>query len=196
MSLPLAFKTRLDTIPDNIPYLRAPKEDIDNWRAKLGDGFKVGIAWAGSTAFKQDRDRSIRLENILPVCSVAGFKYFSIQKVLRAGDAEILTANPQIMELGRNLTDFQETAAAMMSLDLVISSDTAIVHLAGAMGKPVWILLSSTPDWRWLLDRRDSPWYPTARLFRQKHKGDWVSVTNEVRAELEKLVRERHRQPA
>ena len=197
MSLPLAFNTRLDTIPDQIPYLRVPKEDVDHWRSKLrGGGFKVGIAWAGSTAFKQDRERSITLKNILPICSVLGPTYFSLQKSLREGDAAILNANPQILQLGQELTDFQETAAAMMSLDLVISSDTSIVHLAGALGKPVWILLSSSPDWRWLLDRRDSPWYPSARLFRQRDRGDWASVTNEVRAELERLVRERQKQPA
>ena len=197
MSLPLAFKTRLDTIPDTIPYLQVPKEDIGHWHAKLGNGgFKVGIAWAGSTAFKQDRDRSITLKNILPVCSVQGPKYFSIQKLLRDGDVAILHANPQILQLGEDLADFQETAAAMMSLDLIISSDTSIVHLAGALGKPVWVLLPFKPDWRWLLDRSDSPWYPTARLFRQRQRGDWVSVTNEVRSELEKLVRERQKQPA
>jgi tetratricopeptide (TPR) repeat protein len=187
MSLPRAFKTRLETIPGTVPYLRIPKENIDHWRWKLGDSrFKVGIAWAGNPSFKNDRDRSITLRNILPVCSIPGAAFFSIQKDLRAGDAEILSANPHIAHLGTELNNFLETAAVMQSLDLIVSSDTSIVNLAGALGRPVWVLLSVNPDWRWLLDRTDSPWYPTARLFRQNKGGDWDSVVAEVRAEMKK----------
>jgi len=189
MSLPLAFRTRLETIPIEVPYLRIPKEHVDHWRSKLGDnGFKIGIAWAGNPTFKKDPDRSITLKNILPICSVQEARYFSIQKDLRGGDAEILSANPQITPLGNELNDFLDTAAAMMSLDLIISSDTSIVNLAGALGRPVWVLLSFNPDWRWLLDRTDSPWYPTARLFRQRKSGDWSPVVDEARAGLEKLL--------
>jgi hypothetical protein len=189
MSLPMAFRTRVETIPNTVPYLRVPKEKIDQWRSKLGDSdFKIGFAWAGNPTFKKDRDRSITLKNILPICSVQGARYFSIQKDLRDNDAEMLSANPHITHLGNELNDFQDTAAVMMSLDLIVSSDTAVVNLAGALGRPLWILLSFIPDWRWLLDRADSPWYPTARLFRQEKNGDWGSVVGDVRAELERLV--------
>jgi tetratricopeptide (TPR) repeat protein len=188
MSLPMAFRSRPETIPNTVPYLRVPKEKIDQWRSRLGDsGFKIGFAWAGNPTFKKDRDRSITLKNILPICSVADAKYFSIQKDLRDNDAEILRANPGITQLANELYDFQDTAAAMMCLDLIISSDTAVVNLAGALGRPVWILLSFIPDWRWLLERADSPWYPTARLFRQSKNGEWGSVITDVRAELERL---------
>jgi ADP-heptose:LPS heptosyltransferase len=113
---------------------------------------------------------------------------FSIQKDLRDNDAEMLNAHPDITHLGNELIDFQDTAAVMMSLDLIISSDTAVVNLAGALGRPLWVLLSFIPDWRWLLDRADSPWYPTARLFRQNKNGDWGSVVEDARNELERLV--------
>lgn len=189
MSLPLAFETRLETIPSKVPYLRIPIDNIDRWRSKLRDGgFKIGVAWAGNPSFKYDHDRSITLKNILSVCSVHGATFFSIQKDLRDGDAEILRANPHIGHLGSELSDFLDTAAAMESLDLIISSDTSTVNLAGALGRPVWVLLSSNPDWRWLLDRTDSPWYPTARLFRQSKSGDWGPVVDDVRAELAKTL--------
>jgi len=193
MSLPMAFKTRMDSIPEHVPYLAAPKEKVKKWRARLGDEpFKIGIGWAGNPAFRYDFDRSILLKNILPICDVAGARFFSIQKELRESDAEVLSANPDIVHLGNELNDFQDTAAVMESLDLVICSDTSIVNLAGALGRPVWVLLSSNPDWRWLLDRTDSPWYPSARLFRQTKNGDWSSVVTEVRAELERLFASGH----
>jgi len=189
MSLPFAFKTLLETIPKNIPYLQPPKERVDQWRSKLGHGgLNVGIAWAGNPSFKKDSERSITLKNILPVCSVAAATFFSIQKDLRDGDVEVLDANPHITHLGNGLSDFLDTAAVMQSLDLIVSSDTSVVNLAGALGRPVWVLLSSSPDWRWLLDRPDSPWYPTARLFRQKKGGDWGPVADEARAELQRMV--------
>jgi len=189
MSLPRAFKTRLETIPTEIPYLEIPKENVEFWRSKLANGrFKVGIAWAGNSSFKSDRDRSITLKNILPLCSVADATFVSVQKDLRDGDAEILNRNPHIYHLGDGLNDFLDTAAVMESLDLIISSDTSIVHLAGALGKPVWVLLSFNPDWRWLLERTDSPWYPTARLFRQTKAGDWNSIVKQARNELERAL--------
>jgi hypothetical protein len=189
MSLPIAFKTSLETVPANIPYLSVPKEKVDHWRSIVENGrFNVGVAWAGNPSFKNDRERSITLQNIWPIFSAAGATFFSIQKDLREGDAEILGANPHIRHLGNQLDDFMDTAAAMNAMDLVISSDTSIVHLAGALGRPVWILLSDNPDWRWLLDRTDSPWYPTARLFRQSKTGDWSSVVSDVYAELERAA--------
>jgi tetratricopeptide (TPR) repeat protein len=187
MSLPLAFKTTIQTIPTIVPYLTVPRAAIEKWHLKLGtERLKVGIAWAGNPTFENDRDRSILLKNILPVSRIAGAKYFCLQKDLRHGDAEILDANPQIMRL--HIDDFQDTAAVMMSLDLVISSDTSIVNLAGALGRPVWVLLPFIPDWRWLLERDITPWYSTAKLFRQTSIGDWTTVLDDICATLKHLV--------
>jgi hypothetical protein len=189
MSLPLAFKTRMDTIPATAPYLKAPENVVAHWRPRLPvAGFKVGLAWAGNPTYGKDHDRSILLKNILPATSVDGATFFGLQKDLRDGDQAMLKANPQIVHLGGEIKDFRDTAAIMSSLDLIISSDTSIVHLAGALGKPVWVLLPANPDWRWLLGRDDSPWYPTARLFRQTSDGDWRSVVDQVRAELRKAI--------
>jgi tetratricopeptide (TPR) repeat protein len=187
MSLPLAFKTRLDTIPAVVPYLTADVETIRKWKSRLdGNEFKVGVAWAGNPSFRDDRERSILLKNIFPLFGVPGVKFFSIQKDLRPGDEEILNANPQLVHLGSETAGFHDDAGVMMSLDLIISSDTAVVHLAGALARPVWVLLSYNPEWRWMLERNDSPWYPTARLFRQKKDGDWVSVIDSVCEELKR----------
>jgi tetratricopeptide (TPR) repeat protein len=192
MSLPLAFKTRLDTIPDKIPYLTVQDEVVRKWNARLGaNGFKVGITWAGNPTFIDDRKRSIPLESILPVTGISGATYISIQKDLRPGDQEVLNANPKIVQLGREIKDFQDTAAIMMSLDLVISVDTSVVNLAGALGRPIWVLLPFNPDWRWLLGRSNSPWYPTARIFRQTKEGDWASVISSVCEGLKKEIEER-----
>jgi len=189
MSLPLACKTTMQTIPAKVPYLVVPKDTIEKWRPKLnGAEIKVGIAWAGNPNYPQDLDRSILLKNILPILGVKGARFFSLQKDLRRGDQEILAVNSEIVRLDQEINDFEDTAAIMMSLDLVISSDTSIVNLAGALSKPIWVLLSFNPDWRWLLDRSDSPWYPTARLFRQIDTGGWSTVIDDVCVELEKLV--------
>src|SRR5262249_14672338 len=117
--------------------------------------------------------------------------YFSLQKDLRHGDDELLNANPHIVRVDKEINDFEDTAAIVMSLDLVISSDTSIVNLAGALGRPVWVLLPLIPDWRWLFDRNDTPWYPTARLFRQASMGDWTAVLDAVRMALRPLVDQR-----
>ncbi|MFZ1193260.1 MAG: tetratricopeptide repeat protein, partial [Pseudolabrys sp.] len=189
MSLPLAFKTTLQTIPAKVPYLTVSENVIEKWRAKLiGREIKVGIAWAGNPNHVQDLDRSIPLKNLLPILGVKGTRYFSLQKDLRNGDKEILDVNSQIVRLDLEINDFQDTAAIMMSLDLVLSCDTSIVNLAGALGRPTWVLLPFNPDWRWLLDRTDSPWYPTARLLRQTSRGEWSALINDVCVELEKLV--------
>src|SRR5262249_9754241 len=142
----------------------------------------------GNPDFDGDRDRSILLENILPVTRIDGIKYFSLQKDLRDGDDELLNANPYIVRVDKDINDFADTAAIIMSLDLVISSDTSIVNLAGALGRPVWVLLPFRPDWRWLLDRDDTPWYLTARLFRQRDAGDWATVLDDVCTALKQLL--------
>src|SRR5215831_4938152 len=192
MSLPLAFKTTMEAIPAKVPYLAVSKNIVEKWRSKLiGTEIKVGVAWAGNPNYPQDIDRSILLKNILPILSVKGARYFNLQKDLRHGDKEILDVNSQIVRLDQEINDFQDTAAIMMSLDLVISSDTSIVNLAGALSRPIWVLLPFNPDLRWLLDRSDSPWYPTARLFRQTSRDDWSTVIDDVCVELEKLVTEK-----
>jgi len=189
MSLPLAFKTTIETIPSVAPYVTVPQYAIEKWCPKLStQKLKVGIAWAGNPDFEGDRDRSILLENILPVARIDGIKYFSLQKDLRHGDDELLNANPDIVRIDKEIKDFEDTAAIIMSLDLVISSDTSIVNLAGALGRPVWVLLPFISDWRWLLDRDDSPWYPTARLFRQAKVNDWTTVVDDVCTALKQLV--------
>ena len=193
MSLPLAFRTTLATIPAKVPYLTVSNDEIDRWRSRLsGREMKVGIAWAGNPNHPQDLNRSIPLEDILPILEVGGARFFSLQKDLRRGDKEILDVNPRIRRLDQEIIDFEDTAAILMSLDLVISVDTSVVNLAGALGRPCFVLLPTSPDWRWLLDRGDSPWYPTAKLLRQTSKDDWSAVIHQVCIELEKLVADKN----
>jgi ADP-heptose:LPS heptosyltransferase len=172
----------LQTIPAKIPYLRAPDRTVEKWRGTLGprtNARRVGIVWSGRAAHKNDRNRSIALGRLAALAS-PDVMLISLQNEVRAGDAEVLGANKQIVHFGRQLMDFSDTAALVSLMDLVISVDTSVAHLAGALGKPVWILLPFAPDWRWLVDREDSPWYPTARLFRQPEMGDWDSVIESV----------------
>jgi tetratricopeptide (TPR) repeat protein len=186
LSLPLAFDTRLETIPSKTPYLVASPERVKVWDERLpkSRALRVGIGWAGNPIFSTDRSRSIGLPRLLPLLPVPGVQFISLQKDLRAGDEELLCQYPHVIHVGDKLEDFNDTAAVMSLLDLIISSDTAPVHLAGALGRPVWVLLRHVPDWRWLLDRDDSPWYPSARLFRQPAAGDWDSVVAKVIEEL------------
>jgi tetratricopeptide (TPR) repeat protein len=186
MSLPLAFETRLETVPAKTPYLFASPERVNAWRERLPKSpmRRIGIGWAGNPEFQADRPRSIGLQPFLPLFSIPGFQFISLQKDLRAGDEDLLRKYPQVLHLGDQLGDFSDTAAIMSLIDLVISSDTAPVHLAGALGRPVWIVLQKQPDWRWMFDREDNPWYPSARLFRQSTEGDWVGVVGQVAAAL------------
>jgi tetratricopeptide (TPR) repeat protein len=187
MSLPGAFGTTLETIPKDVPYLSVPESYSEKWQRRL-QGFprpRIGISWAGRPTHKRDHDRSIGLLHMLPLLARTDMHFFSIQKYLREGDAGILQNNPHIANLDGSIETFADTAAIISALDLVVSVDTSVVHLAGALGKPVWILLPFVPDWRWLLDRNDSPWYPTARLFRQPEPGEWTSVVGDVGRELQ-----------
>jgi tetratricopeptide (TPR) repeat protein len=185
-SLPLAFKTRLETIPATIPYLSASEDRVTKWKQRLPESGmrRVGIAWAGNPGFKGDQTRSIGLARFSPLLAVAGIEFLSLQRDLRDGDRDILRNNSHVIQVGDAIEDFGDTAAIISSVDLVISSDTSVAHLAGAMGKPVWVLLQYVADWRWLLDRSDSPWYPTARLFRQPEIDDWDSVVARLAVEL------------
>jgi tetratricopeptide (TPR) repeat protein len=186
LSLPLAFKTRLETIPTTVPYLSPAPDRVLKWQPRLprSGPRRVGIAWAGNANFKGDLTRSIGLARLSPLLSVAGVQLVSLQKELRDGDRDILRSRPQVIQLGDAIDDFADTAAIMSQLDLVISSDTSVAHLAGALGKPVWVLLQYVADWRWLRGRSDNPWYPTARLFRQPKIDDWASVVGQVEREL------------
>jgi tetratricopeptide (TPR) repeat protein len=190
MSLPFAFKTTMATIPVELPYLAAPTETVERWgrRIESGRGPRIGIAWSGRPRQGEFRNRSIPLQSLAPILATPGARVVALQKELREGDAALLQSLPGVANLGPELEDFADTAAIISQLDLVISIDTAVAHLAGALGKPVWILLQYAADWRWLLDRPDSPWYPTARLFRQPKIGDWESVIPRVQEALRAIV--------
>jgi tetratricopeptide (TPR) repeat protein len=186
MSLPLAFGTVLDTIPAAKSYLKAPQPYLEKWELRLSGPKwpRVGLVWSGSPTHKNDHNRSMPLSSLAPLLSQPGVECFSLQRDMRAADLAALEAGLPVVQLGPDLQDFADTAAAITLLDLVITVDTGVAHLAGALGKPVFILLPFNGEWRWLADREDSPWYPSARLFRQPAPGDWDSVIARVGSEL------------
>jgi tetratricopeptide (TPR) repeat protein len=190
LSLPLAFRTELDTIPADVPYLAAPNGRIEQWKERLPphSGLRVGVVWSGNATHKDDHNRSIALARLAPLFDVAGLQFVSLQKELRDDDAQLLAQDSRVVDIGRDFDDFDDTAAVVAAVDLVISVDTSVAHLAGALGKPVWVLLPFCPDWRWLLDRDDSPWYPSARFYRQPAIGDWESVIERLGRELTQLA--------
>ena len=181
LSLPLAFDTRLETIPGAGPYLAADSADIERWAKRLGDGkgLKVGIAWSGNPNTTAHTRRSLPLDQLARLTEAAGVRFVSLQK-----DAGEQVRGRPILDLMGEAASFADTAALIANLDLVISVDTAVAHLAAAMGKPVWLLDRFDPDWRWLLGRRDSPWYPSLTLYRQPAPGDWGAVIAAVTADL------------
>jgi tetratricopeptide (TPR) repeat protein len=189
LSLPLAFGTRLETILAETPYLHASPSAAMNWDARLGPRSRprIGLAWSGRPAHKNDHNRSIRLSALLPLLDVDA-TYISLQRDVRAGDATVLQQRGEILHFGAELKTFSDTAALMSNLDLIIAVDTSVAHLAGALAKPIWILLPFVPDWRWLLDRDDSPWYPTARLFRQDDTREWDNVIARLHVALRDYV--------
>jgi tetratricopeptide (TPR) repeat protein len=192
-SLPLAFATRLDAIPPGMSYLPAPAESrVQAWDGRLGshDRLRVGLVWSGNPKHRNDHNRSLPLRTFSRFLD-ADATFVSLQKDPRPTDREALVELPGIIDLTADLTDFAETAALLRCLDLVITVDTSIAHLAGALGCPTWILLPHTPDWRWLLGRDESPWYPTVRLFRQPKPRDYDSVVDRVRAELTAMISKR-----
>jgi tetratricopeptide (TPR) repeat protein len=192
LSLPLAFRTTVETIPATVPYLHADPQQTARWRKRLEtlSGRKVGLAWAGSpfspqpAAMAMDRRRSLTLQQFAPLAAVPGLSLISLQKGGAAAQARTPPDGMMLHDWTEELQDFADTAALINALDLVISVDTSVVHLAGALGKPVWVLNRFDQCWRWLTDRTDSPWYPTARLFRQPEAGDWASVIGDVVAAL------------
>jgi tetratricopeptide (TPR) repeat protein len=190
MSLPAIFGMTVASIPRDVPYLTAESDAVALWRTRLGaHGFRVGIAWQGNPSRREDGGRSIPLEQFPPLASVPGVRLISLQK---HDGAEQLIPGIAVETLGQAFDSgpdgFVDTAAVMMNLDLVITSDTSIAHLAGALGRPAWAALRAVPDWRWLLERTDSPWYPTMRLFRQTTRDDWVPVFAAMRDALASLV--------
>jgi hypothetical protein len=184
LSLPAIFETTLETIPADVPYLSADPICVAEWEKELRNypGLKVGIAWQGNPGYRRDYLRSIPLEHFLPL-ALNGVQLISLQYGV---GSEQLHARPYapILDIADRLGDFEDTAAIMSNLDLVISSDCGVVHLAGALGVEVWVALPWIADWRWLRERTDSPWYPSMRLFRQRGPGDWADVFERVRSEL------------
>jgi tetratricopeptide (TPR) repeat protein len=189
-SLPLAFHTRLETIPAPVAYLPPVSEPSrEEWQSRLGphDRFRVGLVWSGNRVHKNDHNRSITLQALSPILDLDA-TFVSLQKEPRDQDMVFLRERADILDVSEHLTDFVATAALVSCLDLVITVDTSVAHLVGAMGCPVWIMLPFTPDYRWLLDRDDSPWYPTARLFRQTETRDYAPVIDRIRTELQNLI--------
>jgi hypothetical protein len=187
--LPHAFGTRLETIPTTVPYLRPPAAALPFWKFLLGVAKRphIGIAWAGNPADENDRHRSIALRAMLRLVD-AGATFISLQKELRSGDETLLETRHDVIHVGDTVGDVTDMAGLAMNLDLIITADTSLAHLAGALGRPAWILLPYAPDWRWLLGRDTSPWYAGARLFRQARPGDWDEVIARVKAVLPGFV--------
>lgn len=191
MSLPRVFNTSLATVPSAVPYLAAAARDEQTWQDRLGrtsSGVRVGFAWSGKRHVKALTNRRCPLDALLPLLETPGARFYSLQKGNSATDASILRTMTAVEDLSGELHDVAETAAVVRGLDLVISIDTAVAHLAGALGVPVWVLLPANADWRWLLGRTDSPWYPTMRLFRQESEGGWETVITRVREALIKGI--------
>ena len=201
LSLPRIFGTTLESIPATVPYLKTRDDLVVHWKSHLDTipGFRVGIAWEGTRQGTFRRARSIPLEAFEPIAAIDGIRLISLQKGPRP-DAERPTAERlRLIDLGPELDQlhgaFMDTAAVMAGLDLVITIDTSIAHLAGALGVPTWVALPVASDWRWLRGRDDTPWYPTLRLFRQTQRGDWESLLQRIADELELRVGARARGP-
>ena len=189
LSLPRLCGTRLENIPASVPYLPLPPLERFPLPPAAPGRLRVGLVWAGGTRHPKDKLRSIPLQDFLPLLQTADCDFFSLQAGPRAADLAALPAGVSVTDIGSRVRDFADTAAVMRQLDLVISVDTAALHLAGALARPAWALLPYAPDWRWLLQREDSPWYPTLRLFRQVTLGDWAGVINRVQEELSRMAR-------
>jgi len=188
MSLPLALGTTIESVPARVPYLFAPQEALQtaaalNWPAT---GLRVGVAWTGNPSHPKNRARSVPLDLLATLFDLDDVHFFSLQ--IGAPEAELVARKTRAIDLEPFTRDMADTAAQMMQMDLILSIDTSMAHLAGALGRPLWVMLNKVPDWRWLLEREDCPWYPTARLLRQPHQGDWPAVIERVRKDLVELA--------
>lgn len=188
MSLPLAFKSTPAELPATVPYLRADPAHTSALSPQLKPSPRIGLVWSGNAAHRHDRHRSMSLATLLSALP-EGAHYYCLQKDVRETDAPTLKSRSDVVYLGEALQSFEGTAALVDQMDLVIAIDTSLAHLAGALGKPTWILLSRSPDWRWLMDREDCPWYPSARLFRQPAWGQWEAPLRQVRQALDSWLR-------
>ena len=189
MSMPLVFGTTLESVPGEVPYLSVDDAVVDRWRLRLrgAAGLRVGLVWSGALGYVNNRRRAMPAERLAPLLELDGVSWFSLQVGRRAADLAHLPAG-KITDLSGELTDYAETAGAILGLDLVISTDTSVPHLAGALARPVWLMLAFMPDWRWLLGSETTPWYPRMRLFRQPERGDWDRVVERVASELRAVV--------
>lgn len=190
MSLPLRFGTDLRSIPGQSPYLSSEADRAATWKQRLGgEGFKIGIAWRGNPDAKIDRDRSVPLSEFAPLARRPGTRLISLQKNFGLDQLTNLPSGVVVETLSDGFDDgpdaFIDTVAVMSNLDLIVTIDTSVAHVAGALGRPTWVALQHVPDWRWLLDRTDSPWYPTMRLFRQQMRDDWSTVFRDIATELD-----------
>lgn len=193
LSLPMVFHTTLENIPAEVPYINIDHALVQKWHDEIKHDIsilKIGLVWAGSPRYKENRNRSCSLELFSAFGQLENISFYSLQKGTAAQQAKQPPGGMNFIDLTRGINDFSDTAALIQNLDLVISVDTAVAHLAGALGKPVWTLVPFSPDWRWLLKRNDSPWYPTMRLFRQPAIGDWLSVVSMIKDELRKKIME------
>jgi tetratricopeptide (TPR) repeat protein len=188
LSLPLAFKTTLESIPTPGPYLKADAQKVEQWSVRLGSKSRprIGLVWSGNSKHKNDHNRSLSLELLLSELPER-FDWVSLQREVREADQQVLELRPSVRHFGAELKDFTDTAALCALMDLVISVDTSVAHLSGALGRPTWVLLPNVPDWRWLLDRDDSPWYSCLKLYRQPAPGEWVSVFQRLSNDLLKF---------
>ena len=184
MSLARIFGTTLDTVPADVPYLRAPEAHAPGLPATMSKHRKVGIAWAGSSTHQNNANRSVKFENFVELLGLPETTVYSLQQGPAAADIGEHGCQAFVLDIGSRMRDFADTAAVIQQLDMVIAVDTAVAHLAGALGKPVWMALPYPGDWRWMEGREDSPWYPTMRLFRQHRPGDWGPVFERIRKAL------------
>ena len=193
LSLPLAFGTELDSIPGSAPYIAPPHDTAVPWRLRLAETRRdgrpqIGLVWSGERAHDNDLNRSMTLETLAPVLDLPHLQFVSLQHDVRERDAALLQSRSDVVHIGKEFSDFADTAGAIAQLDAVIAVDTAVAHLAGAMGKPLLVLLPLAADFRWLRERSDSPWYPTARLFRQQRFGDWTGAVEALRQALQQTA--------
>lgn len=189
LNLPRFFHTNFENIPAEIPYLQPPQGiTVPTVHRPAGTKLAIGIVWAGKPSHNNDKNRSTTLERFLCLADLPGVALYSLQKGLRTADIQTLGAQALVTDIGSKLTDFAETAALLPQLDLIVAVDTAVVHLAGALGIPTFVLVPYTPDWRWLRGRDDTPWYPTLRLFRQPQPREWDSVFDRMRSAVQALL--------